>query len=374
MCPNGPAPQILCASSYFREHGGGVERIAHGLATYLQAVAGWEVAFAAHQPGSDAPGQEIYETMPVRCWNRLEVMFGLPLMIPSPRDLWRVLARVRSADAVLVHDDVYLTNLAVIVRALFARKPVIVIKHTGVIYLKSHLLNTLQSGITALVLRPLLMRCDRVVFVTDAKRQRYDPDGRLKRALVIDNGIDIEHFRPADRDRAEGGPVTYVGRFVDKKGLDVVREMARMSPERSFRIVGWGPIDPATWGLANVTIIAHPDQSDILMAYQEASLVLFPGLSEGVPLVVFEALACGTPVLVSDRCRNDDPALMAALVHQHVEPDDVIATAIAWTAKMNEMLATSHRPEDLAEPVRARYADTACYQSYDRALKTVAGV
>jgi glycosyltransferase involved in cell wall biosynthesis len=98
---------------------------------------------------------------------------------------------------------------------------------------------------------------------------------------------------PADRP-----VVLFAGRFVAKKGLDLIRGAASEMTDCSFVMCGSGPIDPHSWNLANVRVVG-PVNHDVLKQYFGASdLLLLPSKGEGFPLVIPEAMACGLPCAI----------------------------------------------------------------------------
>jgi glycosyltransferase involved in cell wall biosynthesis len=91
----------------------------------------------------------------------------------------------------------------------------------------------------------------------------------------------------------------FVGRFTQKKGLALIREIAAARSEWTWTLVGTpGDVDPASWGLENVIVRPPCAQSELSKTYRAATLFLLPSVGEGFPLVVAEAMGCGTPVLI----------------------------------------------------------------------------
>lgn len=169
-----------------------------------------------------------------------------------------------------------------------------------------------------------------------AVRLGLDPD----RIRVIPSGIDLSRHAFRAREATDRPAlVTFVGRFVEKKGVldaaDALGLAAQYTPLRA-RFVGHGPLEGALrarlaeLGLdAEVVDGSRPGAARA--AIQQTDLVLTAskqaenGDAETLGLVNIEALACGAPLVttrsggipeaVPDR-RHDDPAAPALLADE----------------------------------------------------------
>lgn len=129
---------------------------------------------------------------------------------------------------------------------------------------------------------------------------------------VLRNGVDLELFRPLDREHARRGlgleaPVLLsVGSLIPQKGHDlVIRALAEL-PEATLLVVGEGPKGPALGRLAHrlglgerVRFLGAIDHHEMPEIYNAADLLLLVSQREGYANVLLEALACGTPVVAS---------------------------------------------------------------------------
>lgn len=300
--------RVLLVTHYFPEHRGGVEIIAGEIATRL-AERGFEIVWAASGPVTERPGSRL-TLLPMRSWNVTEERLGVPYPLWSPTSLVRLLAEVGRADVVHIHDCLYLGNVLAGLVGCARRKPLLVTQHVGLVPYSSSVLRGLMSLANRSVGRIVLGCATRSVFYSE-KVQRYFAEfvGFRSEPAFISNGVSPDRFQPLSvEDRArlrnrlgwDGPVVLFVGRFVEKKGLALLRRLAQRIERCHFVLIGWGPERPEAWGLPQVECVGSLAQEDIVPYYQAADLLLLPSIGEGFPLVVQEAMACGTPVLISD--------------------------------------------------------------------------
>ncbi len=362
-------PNVLCVSSYFLEHGGGVENIAHEVASYFADVMQWPTTLAAHATDENANISTTgYHRLALQCWNGIEAATGLPAIIPNPVHTFRLLRRLRDFDLVIVHEEIYISNFLVIIWSLFRRVPVIVVKHTGIVPLKNHpLLRGLLRGITRFISRPLLNQATQTVFVTKAKWNNYDPEHTLLNALVVPNGIDTDCFHLPTPDEPERQGIVFVGRFVESKGLLVLRGIAQSLADIPFTFIGWGPDSPETWGFKNTTIIEKPTRATIAQSLRQARLALVPSDDEGTPLVAMEALACGTATMLGARSSGPENRVHEQLIYVPTDLSQPEQAAALWVDKIREVLVTTDTPEAEAarhDAVEAGHSRTAMCRAY----------
>ena len=148
----------------------------------------------------------------------------------------------------------------------------------------------------------------------------------------------LKQFGVAPYDN-QGPLVSFVGKFTDFKGIDVLLRAARIYEQA---LPGVGTIlvgDGQLWKemhklrdelkLQNIYFIGHQAQADVSRVYNAADVSVVPSRIEPFGLVALEALACGTPVVatnegglpdfISDRVGklvpvNDHQALAEAII------------------------------------------------------------
>lgn len=153
-------------------------------------------------------------------------------------------------------------------------------------------------------------RADAVVvpsrFAVDLAVEAGFPAGRIH---VLPSGIDTTFF--AATPLPPGPPeVLFVGRFVAKKGLDVLARawpaVQAAVPDAGLRLLGFGPLEELARSIpGSVRIETSPDRHAVRRAMQRCTVVVSPSHEapddavETLLVVNLEAQACGRPVVTT---------------------------------------------------------------------------
>ena len=374
-------PRVVLVTHYFPSHGGGVESVAGELASRLAASGAAEITW--YSSDTDAPPVESpgLQCVPVKTWNVAERRFGFPYPLWSFSGLVRLVRSVRASDAIHLHDCLYLPNLVAWAAARLSRRPVIVTQHVGLIPYRNPLMRAAMAVSNGIFGRLVLGTATQVIFISEAVHRYFAGFVRFRNPpKAVPNGVDAQTFVPADDARrqatraalgiAKDEPLLlFVGRFVEKKGLDLLRQVAQRLPHTRWIFAGWGPIDPARWNLANVAVHGKLERQALVPLYQAADLLVLPSVGEGFPLVVQEAMACGAPALVGDETAAASPSAERLLLHESVQGDD---TSARWSARLQALLASRTALVELRPRVaafaRQHWSWASCTEHYAQAF------
>jgi glycosyltransferase involved in cell wall biosynthesis len=359
-----PPLRVTLVTHYYPSHRGGVERVAGQLAERLAAAGFAQVDWHASDCDAPPPPAPGLRAVPAPSWNVAERRLGFPYPVWTPGALRRLARACRESDVVHLHDCLYFPNVVAFLAARLARRPVLVTQHVGFIPYRSALLRFALVAANRVLGGLVLGGACRVVFESDAVRRYFARRVRFRaEPELIANGVDTDAFTPVDPARREalraalgaapGQPLLlFIGRFVEKKGMPVLRELATRTPQARWIFAGLGPLDPAEWRLPNATVVHAPRSDEIAPLYQAADLLVLPSVGEGFPLSVQEAMACGTPALVGAETAAGCPEAEGLLLVERTGTPD---TAERWAARLQSLLTSPQALEEL-RPRVARFA------------------
>lgn len=334
--------KILVVSHYFAAHGGGIESVIRQLLLAFREVAprhrfSW--AATGCDTAVELPG---VTNLPMAGSNAIEARHGVPLPVWSLSALRQLAAAVKEHDVLWLHDTLYMGNIAAYWLARRAGKPVIITQHIGDVPYQNSWLKRLVTWGNRFFSRPMLRHANRVIFIAAPVRAYFSQQIAHWAAppLLIFNGVQHSVYKTVGagrravlREKFELGErftVLFVGRFVGKKGLTVLRLLAQQMPDVQFLFAGRGSLDPEGWGLPNCRVLRDKIGVAIAELYQAADLLVLPSSGEGFPLVIQEAAACGLPVLCGPISAAADPHVTALLNTAPVLPDDPVNTTADW--------------------------------------------
>ncbi len=159
---------------------------------------------------------------------------------------------------------------------------------------------------------------------------------------TIHNFIDKEKFRRGNH--KEKDYILFVGRLSEEKGIDLIKDTAKLLPEYSFIVAGSGPSEDVLKGISNIHLAGFITGEKLTKLMAESKVLLLPSVCyENCPLSILEAHALGVPVVTMNK------GGMAELVKD----------------KVTGTLADEATPEALADKLK----ETLENEDYYRSLK-----
>ena len=338
--------RLVTVTHFYPAHGGGLELVAERLVTEF-AARGVSIDWfsSATDPAPSLDPASVH-CIPVATWNIIEKLTQLPYPLWSPAVLPRLWRAIGKADAVHVHEHLYASSILAVLIARLRGRPVIITQHMGALGLPTRALTLLYETGAKVLGRLMFPLASRSVFIS-ANVRRFFGRQNDPHAQLIFNGIDTERFTPGPPDRAavrealgvptDAKAALFVGRWVRKKGLHIIEQMAQQAPHVFWMIVGSGPEDPAAWKLPNVRVYGRVGHDLLPDYYRAADILVLPSSGEGFPLVVQEALCCGTGVLSTQEVASACPPA-SSMIRSRPTPRDGFDSEI-WARALEEALA-----------------------------------
>ena len=193
---------------------------------------------------------------------------------------------------------------------------------------------------------------------------------------TVPNGVDLNMFRPMDRQQAKQEvaelvgdnriktmpTVGYLSRLQAEKGASIYLKLAELNPDILFLQAGWNEGRYAHRRMPNnlVYIGFHPREK-LPLIYNAFDVYCFPSVSgeETFGLTVLEAMACGVPPVISDFDCVPSVVGDAGLIVPAVRFEQDIATIASYAS-----------PLDFSEQVNLLLNDDNLRQKYaHKALK-----
>lgn len=366
--------RILEVTHYMPPHMGGIERVAASLVDALTRR-GHDVRWIAS--ATPRPPESVDNLVRVPALNVLESRLGVPFPLWLPRAFPALVAQVRWADVVHVHDCLYMGSSAAALACRALSKPLLLTQHVGYVPFGAAL-DAVQRAAYATLGRVTLSLADRRVACSAHVPEYFASLGVGAPFELIANAIDEARFvvpdaaaRAAARARWGVAPdarvALFVGRLVPKKGVARVAAAQRALAAEGVTlvVVGDGPQRALLDGVPG--LVHHPEVAAERMPelYALADVFALPSRGEGLPLSVQEAMTAGLRAVVSD-----DPSYVANL--SDAPGVTFAADDAALVAALRDALARPSPDPSVAAWARARWGRARFIDGYESALRDLA--
>lgn len=199
---------------------------------------------------------------------------------------------------------------------------------------------------------------DLSLFVSEAEARLFRARSGVaaERVAVLENGVDLDHFRPGakfERVETPGPLIVFTGQMDYRPNIEAAIAFARQSlprireaaPGAHFAIVGREPTS-AVHALAGLPgVIVTGEVADVRPWLAAAAVVVAPlGVGRGIQNKVLEAMAMGRPVVASSE----------AFAGIDATPERELIVAADPVAPVIALLSDAARAQALGEAARRR--------------------
>ena len=247
----------------------------------------------------------------------------------------------RKYDIIHINAGVLLFNYVVACACRkYSNAKIIVHSHSngGRSGLKEKLSSPLKHGLSK--------RADRTIACSDSAAEYMFDEKKVKKTLILKNGIDVERFRFNEETREKlrkeknldgNFVIGHIGRFMPEKNheflLDVFAECAKREKNSKLLLAGEGELLPeirdkaVSLGLEDRVVFLGPVTNPEEW-YQTMDVFVLPSHFEGFGIVNIEAQAAGLPCVISDAVPEEVD------VSGHVDRLPLSAGKNAWADKI----------------------------------------
>lgn len=218
----------------------------------------------------------------------------------------RVISAIWNADIVHVHDILYPSSLVAALLAKLQKKRVILTQHVPLVQYPNKIVNTIEKLAFYTVGLVTIRASDSAIVLNTAVHKwikKYKDEVHF-----LPNGVDFKLFnKPTEQEKQaireqyniplDKFVVLFVGRFVPKKGFDILYNAK--DPSYLLVFVGGGIIPEYIKSDDSVRIIGPLPQEDLARLYKASDVFILPSYGEGFPLSIQEAMATGLPIITS---------------------------------------------------------------------------
>lgn len=147
-----------------------------------------------------------------------------------------------------------------------------------------------------------LRRLSAAVVVASSQVEYFGERIGTGRVFVIPHGVDTEYFVPADRAILDPPLILSVGSHLRDFGTysHAIPIISQCVPEARFIMITQRRNEHYFSGLSNVAILSNISDDELLLLYQQATIVVLPLQNCTANNALLEAMACGVPVVVTD--------------------------------------------------------------------------
>lgn len=300
---------LVVGNYYYPEHIGGVEVVSFNLVKYYR-IFGHSVRWMAADVQPRPRGFQV-DDVPIKAWNITEEKFGFPHPLPRLSLIPKIWHSLRWCDVLHLQDSLYPINMLAFLFAKLLGKPVLITQYAKIIPYEQLYKRVLQWLAYGAIGRVMFTCADRLVFITENVRAGMAYLTPKVRHDVVPLGVDTEIYSPLSVEERndkrmkltsglEMPIILFVGRLVERKGINLIRPLIKKHQEWFWVLVGRpDDFNPSDWKLPNLIHLQDLSEDELSKISASADILVHPSVGEGITLTVLNSLACGIPVLIS---------------------------------------------------------------------------
>lgn len=163
-----------------------------------------------------------------------------------------------------------------------------------------------SHAISTKLIKSILNKADVVLTLSDASANELKGIGVASKVSRFKYWIDLNLFSPRKDGKHETFSVIFVGRLIEKKGIRIFLETAKLLPKINFYVIGSGPLEEIVGShsenFSNIYYLGGLSNIDTANELNKCNLLCIPSLyEEGFGRVTMEAVACGLPIIGANR-------------------------------------------------------------------------
>ena len=157
-----------------------------------------------------------------------------------------------------------------------------------------------------------LFLADKVITINKTELNRLQDYWKvpLENIEYVPNGVNTDLFKPLSDVKKNKNEILFVGNLVKEKGIELAVssfiKCKREFNDLKLTLVGQGYMKPAIeekikrLGITkDVTFLVTLNHKQLNVAYNKATITIFPSKKEGLPLALLESMSSGTPVVTA---------------------------------------------------------------------------
>lgn len=159
-----------------------------------------------------------------------------------------------------------------------------------------------SNAMSTKIIKWILTKADQVLALSNASVKELKKIGVTAKVSRFKYWINLNLFVPKIKEKNKKFSVILVGRLIEKKGVRVFLETAKLLPMINFVIVGTGPLEEVvrshSGSYSNIIFLGGLSNVETADEMSKCNLLCIPSLyEEGYGRVTMEAVACGLPVI-----------------------------------------------------------------------------